>query len=575
MGVKRTVFESGGQRTEHLIPGVWTRMNYERQGGGGVSANNAVIVGDSKGGEPRKVLYFNSPSEARAILLGGNGLEGVLHAFNPGNGLTPQRIGFVRVNKGDQATSQLSNGSDPMIDLKAWDWGLHGNQLKRKFTAGTAAGTHKVTIQYGTNSAEVFDNIEKKSFSVQYIGTGTTATLGITKTAITLAVDSVEAAVISFDSFPTIEDVVNYINDLADFQAVLLTGDGSELSSELDTVSGATIKASAYVAKSDLQAVVNAFSRSAYIGGAEYYAEAESRLVPDVDSDWVYFTGGSSGTTDATAYADTLADLESEDIQILSTSSTDEAVHLLIKNHCVTMSGTAGRRERMAWVGGAVGETVDATRARGRALNSELVNLAYPGFKDYNPINPALGVRDCTAAMYACKLLGMEASVAVNEPVTNKQMAVLAWGKTLKKSEIENLILDGVTVGAKSDDGLLITVRGVTTYQGDELQKCERSMVREAQYMARDFRLAMQGDIGRPQTSVDIGTIRAVLQSKAVQWNNSGLIVKGPANPLVWGVTISEVGDAVYVEYHTFLTAPRNFIFGTANLHVLTQTVAI
>jgi hypothetical protein len=575
MGVERRVFESGGQRTEHLIPGVYNRTRYERQSGGGVSANNAVIIGDSKGGEPRTVLYFNSPSEARAVLIGGNGLEGVLHAFNPGNGLVPQKIGFIRVNNGAQATTQLLKTAAAMIDLKAWDWGLHGNQVKRKFTAGTVAGSHKITMQYGTNTAEVFDNIEKKSFSVQYTGTGTASTMAIDATGITLSVDAVAAVSVPFASFPTIEDVVNYINDQTDFQATILTGDGTELASELDHVTGIAIKAAAYTAKSDLQAIIEAFRRSTYIGSSEYHAGATARSVPGYDADWVYFTGGTNGTSDTTAYTDTLEVLENEDVQIISTTSTDEAVHLLIKAHCQTMSSTTGRRERMAWVGGAVGETVDATRLRAKNINSELVRLAYPYFKDYNPINPALGVKDCSAAMYACKMLGMESSVAVNEPVTNKQVAILAWGKTLKKSEIEKLILDGVTVGAKSDDGLLITIRGVTTYQGDELQKCEGSMVREAIYMARDFRSAMKGDIGRPQTAVDAGTIRSVLQSKAVQWNSSGLIVKSVEKPLVWGVTIREDGDAVYVEYHAYLTAPRNFIFGTANLHVLSQTVAI
>jgi hypothetical protein len=289
----------------------------------------------------------------------------------------------------------------------------------------------------------------------------------------------------------------------------------------------------------------------------------------------VYFTGGTNGTADATAYTDALAALESEDVQIVGTASTDAAIHLLIKDHCQRMSAVEGRRERMAWVGGAYGETVDATLVRATQLNSDLVNLAYPGFRTYDPINPALGMKDCSAAMYACKLMGQEIAMAVNEPVTNKQAAVLAWAKVLKKSEIEALIAGGVTVGAKSDDGLMVTIRGVTTYQGSVLQRNERSMVREAQYMARDFRAAMKGDIGRPQTAVDTGTIRSVLLSKGVEWNNLGLIVKSADKPLIWGLTISERGDAVFVEYHSFLTAPRNFIFGTANLHVLSQVVAI
>lgn len=575
MGVDRVVFQSAGQRTEHLIPGAYTRVNYEPQGGGGVSANNGVIIGDSKGGEPRKLIFFSSPSEARAILLSGSLLEGVLHAFDPGNDYVPQRIGVMRVNDGARATASLLSAVTTMIELTAWDWGLHGNQVKRKFEAGTAAGSHKVTMQHGTNPVETFDNISKQSLSVQYIGAGTAATMQVDATGITTAVDAVADLDIPFASFPTIEDIVNYINDQADYQAVLLTGDGTESALELDHYTGADIKADAFVVKSDLQAIIETFLRSSYIGTAAYPAAGTSRKVPDYDAGWVYFTGGTNGTADATAYTNALVTLEGEDVQIVGTTSTDAAIHLLIKDHCQRMSAVEGRKERMAWVGGAYGETVSATQARAVQLNSDLVNLAYPGFKAYNPINPALGVKDCTAAMYACKLLGMEVAVAVNEPVTNKQISVLSWGKVLKKSEIEALIQSGVTVGAKSDDGLLVTVRGVTTFQGNTLQRNERSMVREAQYMARDFRAAMRGDIGRPQTSVDSGTIRSVLITKGVEWNNLGLIVKSQANALIWGITIREVGDAVFVEYHTYLTAPRNFIFGTANLHVLAQTVAI
>lgn len=575
MGVNRVVFESAGQRTEHLAPGSYTRVNFEPQSGGGVSANNGVILGESKGGEPARVLYFGSPSEARAVLLGGALLEGVLHAFDPGNGYVPQRVGAMRANVGVKAAANLKFSADIMIDLTAWDWGLHGNQVKRKFEAGTAAGSHKVTVQHSTNPAEVFDNISHPSFSVQYIGAGAAATMAIGAAGLTTAVDAVADLDIDFGSFKTVEDIVNYLNDQADYQAVLLTGDGTELSEALDHYTGADIKASAFSVKSDLQAVIDAFSRSSYIGSAVHPANVALRKVPSYDAGWVYFTAGANGTADATAYTNALVAMESEDVQIVGTTSTDAAVHLLIKDHCQRMSAVEGRRERMAWVGGAVGETVDATLVRSAQLNSDLVNLAYPHFSAYDPINPALGVKDCTAAMYACKLMGMEISVAVNEPVTNKQVSILSWGKTLKKSEIEKLIQGGVTVGAKSDDGLLVTVRGVTTYQASVLQRNERSMVRESQYMARDFRAAMRGDIGRPQTAVDTGTIRSVLISKGVEWNNLGLVVKAADRSLIWGITISETGDAVYVEYHAYLTAPRNFIFGTANLHVLSQTVAI
>lgn len=571
MGVDRVIFESAGQRSEHIIPGAYSRNNFEIQAGGGVAANNAVILGPSGGGEPNKVLYFRSPSEARATLKSGALLEGVLHAFAPGGGRVPQRVGAMRVNVGTQASSAYVVSMANQIVLTAWDWGLHTNQLKRKLSAGTDQNTYKVQVQLGNGAVETFDNISRSSFSLRYTGAGASAVAAVDATGLTTTMDGQPGLSVAFASFVTIADVVNYLNDQTGYEAVLLTGDGTQLTAELDHVTGQNIKSGAVTFKSNLQAIIEAFRRSAYIGSAVHPSDVSARTVPSNDSNWVYFTGGTAGTTDATAYTNSLIALEQENVQILSTVSVDEAVHLLISDHCTRMSSVEGKKERMAWVGGAYGETVSATVGKAKNLASDLVNLCYPGFTQYDVLNPNLGVTEYSAAMYACKLLGMETALAINEPVTNKQVAVLGWGKTLTKGEIETLISSGVTAGAKSDDGLFVTIRGVTTWQSSELQRCERSMVREAQYMARDFRNAVKGDVGRPANLVGAGTINSILSSKATQWYNQGLILKAADRGFVWGVVISEVGDALFVEYHVYLTAPRNFIFSTSNLHVLTQ----
>lgn len=574
MGVTRTIFESAGQRSEHLIPGAYTRVNYERQAGGGVAANNAVILGPSGGGEPNKVLYFSTPTEARATLRNGALLEAVLHAFDPGNGYTPQRIGAMRANVGAQATASLLYSATTQIALTAWDWGLHTNQLKRKFTAGTAANTHKVQLQLASGDIEAYDNITHPSFSLRYMGLGSAAAMAIDATGITVTVTgAADGITVAFDSFTTIDDLVDYLNDNASYQAVKLAGDGLELTANLDHCTGVDIKTEAAVFKSDLKAIIDAFASSGYIYSAVHPTNEATRKIPAYDSVWVYFTGGTLGTADASAYTDSLTALEQEAVQIIGTSSTDEAIHLLIKAHCTLMCSVSGKKERMAWVGGAYGETVDATITRATNLASDLVNLAYPGFSAYDPITPSLGLKQCSAAMYACKLLGMETALSINEPVTNKQVSVLSWAKELTKTETESLIQAGVTAGGKSDSGNLITIRGVTTWQGSEIQRCERSMVREATYMARDFRAALAGDIGRPANLIGPSTINSVLGAKAIEWYNQGLILKAADKAFVWGVTITESGDALYVEYHVYLTAPRNFIFGTSNLHVLVQQV--
>jgi hypothetical protein len=89
--------------------------------------------------------------------------------------------------------------------------------------------------------------------------------------------------------------------------------------------------------------------------------------------------------------------------------------------------------------------------------------------------------------------------------------------------------------------------------------------------MARDLRASFKKDIGRPSSVVSVGTIEAILKTKATEWFNLGLIVSDGTHDLVWGIVLTDNGDNIVVEYHTNLTAPRNFIFATANLHVVTS----
>lgn len=570
MGVNSVAFESAGQRTEHYIPGSYSRTNYVNGEGGGTSANRAVLIGESEGGKPNTLYFFYSPSDAIDTLRGGPLLEAVLCAFSPGGDLIPQYIGAMRVNPGTQAARTLLSSATPVLSIKTADYGLHTNQVKMKLLAGTAAGSRKVMLSFAGNDYSV-DNIIRPSFSIKYNGTGVAAQMAISKTGISISITEATADNLSVDfaSFATIEAVVNYINDHAEYTCVAITPNASsERSDELDSVSAVDIKTVAYTANSNLQALIDTLENAPWIGSAEFITDAPSRVLPDNDSDWVYFSGGTHGACTVTEYSDTLEHLETEEVSIIGTSSTDEAVHVLIKNHCVLMSGTEGRRERMFLVGGATGETVDEVIARAKALASDTGSLAYPGFKHYGVLTAeASSIKLYPPAMYAAKLIGQEVALAVNEPMTNKSVDVLAWETDLKKGDLVKLIQGGVIAGGKSQDNRFATIRTVTTYQGNELQRCERSMKRESNYMARDLRDGVAQYVGKPGVTSSMGAVEATFWARVADWFRQGLIVKDNKGRTAWGLVIRIVGSATFIEFHTNLTAPQNFFFITANQH--------
>ncbi len=568
MGVDSVAFQSAGQRTEHLIPGAYSRNNYVRSAGGGVSANRAVLIGESKGGKPNTLYWFYTSSEAIEVLRGGPLLEAVLCAFAPGNDLTPQAIGAMRINPGTQASRILKQGVTELVTVKAWDYGLHTNQLKMKLEAGSLANSKKLTFSF-MGSESVLDNIIRPSLEIQYVGTGSAAVLAITKAGLTTTITGTPAdnLAIDFAAFQTIEDVVNYINDRPAYTCVLKTGVPTELSIHLDGVAGQAIKATTYVASSNLQAIIDALGKIPYVASAAFVDATATRTVPDNDAVWAYFGGGTHGACTVTEYTATLLALESEEVNIIGSSATDEAVHILIRNHCIAMSSVEGRKERTFLVGGAAGETVDAVITRAKNLATDTGSLAYPGFYHYDVLDYSKK-KTYSPAMYAAKLIGQEVSLAINEPMTNKSVDILSWEIDLKKGDLVKLIQGGVTAGAKSQDNRLATIRSLTTHQGNELQRCERSMKRESNYMARDLRETISKSVGTAGSDSAGGTEEAIFWSKVAAWSRDGLIIRTPDGKLAWGFSLRRNGSATYIEYNVYLTAPKNFFFITANLHV-------
>lgn len=565
MGVKPATFQSGGLLSQHYLPGAYSRINFTKGTGGFVSAANAVIFGDCRGGKPNEIIWFNGPTEAEDILRDGPLLDAVRNAFRPGGSLVPQFIGAWRVNPGTRAAREFKESAVNMIDAYAWDHGLHTNQLKSKLEAGTVSGK-KLTIQFQENEAEVVDDIEKESFEIQYTGTGSSASMNITKTQLdaTIVGDG-EDLLCLFTEFTTIEDLVNYINDQTSWTCTIKTSISTDPSSELDSVSAQDVKASAYTAYSDLQAIIDVLNDSPWIDEALYDDAAATRAVPDVDTAWVYFSGAIDGAYTSSEWGASLTLAEQEDIQLIGASSEDASIHALLKTHCVAMCGVTGKAERQFIVGGAAGETVAQVLTRASNLASEFGLLAFPGFKHYD-FDDTSKTKTWSPAYYAAKILGANVALALNEPATFKDVDVLEWEDVLTISEAEQLIKGGVCPGIKHKTGRLLTGRTITTYQGSDLQKVEFSMMREVLFAARDMREAIENTfIGRALSNNLLGKIDAIAYGKLSAYEESGIFM---GEPPYWGYKKTIIGDQVKIEYDCYLTPPTNFIFITSNAHV-------
>lgn len=566
MGVSPAIFESAGKRTEHIIPGAYSRSSNVLSPVG-LSAGNLVILGTSLGGEPLKLLKFSNLEDAKNELVGGELLKGLAFAFSGSRDYIPQNVSVMRVNKGSQAERTLKSGDVSILKVKSWDWGSHANQLKMWIKNGSLGASYrKITVAYKDSTIDV-DNIQKPSLSIAYIGEGENPTCTITNEGIylsaTLDSETVDEITVPFADFSSLSDVVTYINDQEVYQAVAIDVSTDALASDLDTCAGVSIADEGGVFYSNLKAFVDALKTIPFIGEVEIVSNTE-RTFPDVDTKWEYFEGGKSGES---SWSEALAALEVEDVQIIATPSTDVMYQSSIVAHCIKMSNTVNRKERTCILGGAFNESDDTAIENARSFNSNLVSYVTDSGTAINPITNK--VENVSGALLGCMLAGMESAMPINEPLTFKTVNLLSFTKRRTVTNIENLIKNGVLVCNPNPENLneYICIRGVTTYQGEgDLISCERSMVRESLYMDRDLRKQYGTGIGHPNT-LSVSDIVQTLKDTARSWVTSGYIIPNGTDA-VWNVSVRYSGDKVYLKYSRYLTAPRNFMFITATNHV-------
>lgn len=567
MGVSPAKFSSAGQSSEHYIPGNYSRRDVTG-GGTGVSTGRLCIIGTSMGGKPLTLHSVSDKAEAQQLLVSGSLLDGVLHALNGSNTFVPQQVFCMRVNAGTQAALTLKKGSESILHVKSADYGIHTNQLKLWLKDGTTG--KKVLVNFKGDET-IIDNIAKKSFSVLYTGTGTSATCTINATGLTLTSDiATDCLTITWEECETIEEVVSRINDTGVYSAVLLDTTPNTAASELDHVTGISVKTTAATFNSDFQALIAALESMPYIGSVSL--AGTSRLVPENNTGYVYFSGATAGTSTISDWSNAIDELEKYDIQIIATAVTDSDIHNLIADHCVSMSTVSKKKERTCWFGTAKNTSLDAALAIARGFNSELVSLVMTGANANNPLTGA--AEDISPALLACKCAGIESALGVSNPLTNKVIKVNSFDKKYTDGELNKMIAGGITPFGENDEEELVCIRAMTTYQGDSLILNERCMIRSVLYMDRDLRKAFNPRTGTNDEPSE-SSIIATLNDKARSWYAEQLLTKSDSGELVQNVKVRFDGDKTYLTFDRFVRAPNNFVFITATNKVYRSTVEV
>lgn len=519
-------------------------------------------------------LIHPSSKEARLAV-------GLLFDPAPGNEVPgASEVYLVPVNPATQASIVLADAAEaPVVTLKTHLYGLPANQVRTKVESGTTSGK-RVTIAY-QGEVEVFDNLAKTSFTVQYSGSGSAATMTIDVGARTLTTEvtgaELDSVTLSFDSYPTVQAVIDALSSTGAYivDAVTLSPE-TDLSIHLDKVTAQDIKTTAIPVTASLQLLVDTINgRSAYVTATR---AAGAGALPE-SKDWTYLAGGSYGSTGNQDWQDAFDAIKSIDVQIIVPLTPDPSVHAMGDSHCDYMSGPDGKSERRQFVGGALQDwhtavsrttAIAALRAAAKALNSDRTLHVGLGCKIFDE-SGSVGLYP--AYLTACAYAGIAAGSTPVEPLTRKFLRVLGLETELQRAEIDTLLEAGlaVPIPAPSGNGYVVSRQVTTWLQSDDLYRIEYSIGRGVDFIARSVRLKHEELIGKPGTEHLDTTIVNMTNGVLQNAKREGYI--RDYDPKATQIRVE--GTIRYVDYSAIPIMPVNWIFSTYHLKPLSLTIQL
>lgn len=297
---------------QYIQPGsasqvIATALNNTQLGYSGIVA----IIGSCTSGQPKVPTVFSSPGQLKGALGSGPAYDGARRAFSPstqqveGNFVRPQLVYVVRADQATQSalTLQDANSVDSLV-LTSKDYGIQNNLINAMVKASTQYPTTpaiNVTLSYN-GALEQYNNIGKDPvLKIKYTGGAATAVVTITSSGLTTTLGtgagSDQNIKASFASFPTVQNLVDYINTFTNYQAsTTLSSPSTYNGVDMDYMSNVDIinSGNGNFLYGVLFAAVNTLNNGSSIVTSARAASPNGQLPPKVLSLPVYFEGGST-----------------------------------------------------------------------------------------------------------------------------------------------------------------------------------------------------------------------------------------------------------------------------------------
>ena len=436
-----------------------------------------------------------------------------------------------------------------------------------KIEAGSSAGK-KLTVQMG-NAYYSADNVARNAFKVRYSGAEVTGVMTINQNSVVLQAPSgTTVATIDLNVYNTVEKLVDRINSVSGFAASVEDGNATKtVLNGLDYITGQDVKTADYVAKADLQAIVDWFN-----GVGEGFVNATRGATAGTlpaNIGFTYLAGGSDGSVTNTEWSNAYTTLQSVDVQWVVPITSDAAIHAMNDAHCKFMS-TVGKSERRGIVGTASGTTDSAAITAAKALNSDRTSLVHIGFKDYdiNDVNSSELVL-FPPYILAALLAGAFAGVNPGTPLTNKSIKVRGLERRLRNPVDTDLLIQGGVLCVEETNNGFKVVQSISTWLTDDnYNRVEVSTGVAVDFVCRNVREALDVLRGEKAGPLILSRAVSITESRLRELarpepTGPGVIQGDAANPAYRNISATVQGDVLRVQFECQPAIGVNFVLAT------------
>ncbi len=531
-----------------------------------------LLIGPANDGAPNTPLTFTDLNQAIRALNSGDLVQAIANAFQPsGSRPAVNTLTAIQVNPLTTASSTIPPVSGSVdFPLTTTHYGEEANTAQWQLTSGTTLGYQFSQRMNGLAAGNTpyktvtQDDIGINALTLYYSGTGTSPTLTITDSAVTVsATTSDQGGTVTLGSSTSLAQVAADLNAFPGWNAtVVATNPNQTTAAFFDNVSAVTVPTSStspYTLTAHVYALAQYFSQQAIYFTGTRPANATALTT---SSTWTTASGATSPAATNTNWQDAYTTAQSlPGIGIVTPISSSESIWDMNDAHCHYMASIgSGRR---GYTGDALGATISTETADAALINSNRTSIVWPGVKgtDVNGNATTFAPYVSSAPMVA----SMRAAAPATQALT---------GATLLTTGLEQAV-GPTTAGTANAGGVMALYTDLVTgavkiswdrttwLQSTAADKVENTVGIEVDLLTQDLNQALQAFISPVASPGDVGAAAETLYQRLLYWYGQGTIVVEPQQQ---NISLSASNGVISGTVQVTMGIPTNYVAVTLQL---------